>query len=137
MRSAVSKCFFSPNRSVRTLARLALPLVVLLAACKPWGPRNNPGADQSVIRADELEATRQNTLYEAVRIARPMWLNRNGGESAILVYQDDQPVGGVGILRRISVFSTARVLYMGPTEAQLRFGQRNGMRPAIVVETSR
>jgi hypothetical protein len=130
--------FFSPDKAVSSLLRVVLPLIVLLASCKPWGPRNNPGQDQSVIHAEELEATRQNTLYEAVRIARPMWFNsRSGGESAILVYQDDQPVGGVGILRRMSVFSTARVTYMPPTEAQIRFGQRNGMRPAIVVETQR
>ena len=134
----MSKCFLSPSGAARTILRLALPFVIVLTACKPWGPRNNPGADQSVIHTEELEATRQNTLYEALRIARPMWLSsRHGGESAILVYQDDQAVGGVGILRRISVFSTARVTYMAPTEAQLRYGQRNGMRPAIVVESLR
>lgn len=134
----MSKCFLSPPRAARTLQRLVLPLVVLLASCTARGPRNPPGTDQSVIQAEELESTRQNTLYEAVRIARPMWFNsRSGGESAILVYQDDQAVGGVGVLRRISVFSTARVTYMAPTEAQIRFGQRNGMRPAIVVESLR
>jgi hypothetical protein len=133
----VSKCFFSLVRATRTLQRLALPLVVLLASCIARGPRSQPATDQSVIHAEELEATRQNTLYEAVRIARPMWFTSRGGESAILVYQDDQAVGGAGVLRRISVFSTARVTYMAPTEAQIRFGQRNGMRPAIVVETLR
>ena len=92
--------------------------------------------DQNIVAADELEATRQATLFEAVRITRPLWFTaRTAGP--ILVYQDDQPVGGVGVLRNMSVLSAARVIYLSPNEAQLRFGPRNGMRPAILVESVR
>lgn len=125
--------------SVRSLSRIAVATVLLTALACVGRQRTGPRPiDQNIVSADELEGTRQPTLFEAMRIVRPLWFtSRNGGPGSILVYQDDQPVGGVGALRNMSVLSAARVIYMSPNEAQLRFGPRNGMRPAIVVESAR
>lgn len=122
----------------RWLAQLAVGLVLLVGSACGSRTRHEPRPmDQNVLGAEELESTRQPTLFDAVRLARPLWFNSRSGTEGILVYQDDQPVGGLGVLRRMSVLTAARVVYMPPGEAQLRFGPRNGMRPAIVVETVR
>lgn len=94
-----------------------------------------------MIRLAELEATRQSNLYDAVRQLRPFWLTRStrnrSGEAGIAVYLDDQYIGNASALHRLPVHATALIRYMSPTEAQVRFGPVNGLRPAIVVESAR
>lgn len=93
-----------------------------------------------MIRPVELEATRQANLYDAVRQLRPFWLTRDtrrSGEGGIAVYLDDQYIGDASALRRLPIHATAVVRYMSPTEAQVRYGQVNALRAAIVVESAR
>ena len=113
-------------------------LLLAAIACAPRTRQESRAINQNIVVAEELESTRQPTLFEALRVARPLWLTpRSGGPESILVYQDDQPVGGLGVLRRMSVLSANRVTYLTPSEARLRFGPSNGMRPAILVESAR
>ena len=50
---------------------------------------------------------------------------------------DDRVLGAVATLRSVPVGLPDRVRYLSPTEAQLRFGNRNGMAAAIVIEVGR
>jgi hypothetical protein len=144
---------FSLNMRLRQLSRfaygckrpwtLAISLVFLTMACHS-GPRvrpQSPQGDQYLIMAAELEASKQLSLYDAVRQLRPFWLTRSvrgrTGENTIAVYVDDQLLGNASALRRISVFGIENVRYMSATEAQTRFGQNNGGRAAILVESAR
>ena len=111
--------------------------LLLLTACvvgRPPRPAANDGDRYHIERA-ELEASRLPTLYDAVQAFRPFWLRQTNG--GVVVYLDNQLVGGVAVLRRISVHLTEDARYMSATEAQVRFGASNGLRPAILVQTRR
>jgi hypothetical protein len=121
-------------------------VLTLVAAC--GGSRSEPGArpdseskDQYLITAKELDAVNRDNLYDAVRQLRPGWLTRRtrqqSGESAIIVYLDDRQFGTVAQLRQVSSRAVQSVRYLGPTEAQVRYGQMNGGRPAILLESVR
>ena len=83
-----------------------------------------------------MDAARQPTIYDAVRQLRPEWLQRRA-ETAILVYVDGQEAGNASVLHRLSVTTAQRIAYLSPTEAQIRFGNRNHNRAAILIETER
>lgn len=117
-------------------------LAALLVGCGGGRPsRPQPAGDQYLIKLTELETTRQANLYDAVQQLRPFWLTRDTrnrpGAAGIAVYLDDQYIGNISALRRLPVHATAQIRYMSPTEAQVRFGQMNALRAAIVVESAR
>lgn len=104
--------------------------------------RPEPGAgDQYLITVTELDVARHATVYDAVRQLRPSWLTRSvrgrTGENTVAVYVDDHFLGTMSALRRIPVSAAERIRYMSATEAQTRFGDPNGGRAAILIESSR
>lgn len=103
------------------------------------GPSQGAGVSKYLIEGDELNATPGENLYEVVRKARPVWLERTvrgaSGNSAVAVYLDEHLAGSLDLLRQLQVRIARRLQYLSPTEAQLRFGARHGSRAAIVVET--
>jgi hypothetical protein len=125
--------------------RLLLALMafaILATACytgRPTRPGTDRGGDRYLILAAELESTKQQTLYDAIRQLRPFWLTRDtrGSAEGVTVYLDDQQIGGLSTLQRLPIHATARVRYMSSTEAQVRYGSNNGLRPAILVESAR
>ena len=125
------------------LLQLWIALAVAAVGCATVRPARGQGGDQYLIVAAELQGVRQNNLYDAVRQLRPSWWTRDvrGGSTpadrGIVLYVDDRNVGSATELRSYPVTFPARVRYMSPTEAQVRFGPANGMRPAIVIETER
>lgn len=125
------------------MRHIQLAVCAALLACAPAAQRRGETAvgDQYLILAADLEATNQPNLYDAVRQVRPSWFTRKvpgrSGDDAIAVYVEDHLLGPLGSLRRLTVFGTDKVRYLGPTEAQIRFGQQNNGRAAIVVERTR
>jgi hypothetical protein len=125
---------------MRTAARISL--LFLAIACSTGQNRTGPkvSRDPYLILAAEIEATTSDNLYDAVRRLRPGWFNPAGqartGEAAFLVYVDDQLLGATTTLRQFAAYpAPARVRYLRGTEAQVRFGQNNGGRPAVLIET--
>jgi hypothetical protein len=136
--------WFTPEQPHLILKMRRLVAFVLLLgtiACHSGRTsRPQPGpVDQYLILTAELESSKQTNVYDAVRHLRPFWLTRNvrgrTGENRIAVYVDEQFIGTVSTLRRISVVAVARMRYMSATEAQTRFGQANRGRAAILVES--
>jgi hypothetical protein len=126
---------------MRRLVAGVLLLVGAIACHAGRTSRPQPGlVDRYLILAAELEESKQQNLYDAVRQLRSFWLTRGvrgrTGENTISIYVDDQLVGTLPALRRLSVLGTERVRYMSATEAQTRFGQVNLGRAAILVETA-
>lgn len=125
---------------MRLLAPAILLASLAIASCGSAVRSQEGPADTYLIVASELEASKQLNLYDAVRQVRPFWYTRRvrgrSGENAISVYVDDHFIGTLSALRQISVFGAERVRYMGSTEAQTRFGQTNGGRAAILVESA-
>jgi hypothetical protein len=130
------------RRAVQARAiRFVVVLGALLAAagaCRGPGASRQAGTDPYLILAAELEKSSHHNLYDAVRQLRPSWYTRTvqgrRGENAIAIYVENQMIGTLSALRRISVFGTEQVRYINATEAQTRYGQSNGGRAAIVVE---
>jgi hypothetical protein len=131
--------FLCRSVSRRQLLRvLRLMPAVVLVACVSGRPRTTPPADPYRISTEELRASPVDNLYDAVRQLRPGWFRRVGtGDQRILVYFDDQQVGGVTALSRFTTLSVAEVRFLSPTEAQVRYGQTNYGRPAILVQSPR
>jgi hypothetical protein len=124
--------------SMKLAGRVALTLCLIgLTACGAGRPvRQQRGdGDSYLISRTELENSRVPTLYDAVQQLRPLWLS--GNDASVAVYLNEQLVGGIANLRRISVHLTEEARYMSATEAQVRFGQSNGLRPAILVTIRR
>lgn len=130
---------------LRSILLLAVGLAVSGTSCSSAGRgtrrQSETSRDQYLIMAAELETTKQQYLYEAIRQLRPFWLtrpvNNQGGDDAIYVYIDDQRIGTMSALRRIPINVTDKVRYLGVTEAQVRFGPNNNGRVAIVVDSSK
>lgn len=127
----------------RVVFASAYAFFAAISACSSGRPaRPRQQGEQYLIAQAELESTKQQNLYDAIRQLRPFWLTREmrrgtSGDAQILVYLDQQQLGGIGQLARLPVSATARVRYMSAAEAQVRFGVMNGLRPAIIVETAR
>lgn len=121
---------------------IRISLILLVMACSTGGPKRpkDPSPrDPYLILAAEIEATPNDNLYDAVRRLRPGWFSPAGqtrsGEAAFLVYVDNQFIGATTSLRQFAAYpAPARVRYLRGTEAQVRFGQNNGGRPAVVIE---
>ncbi len=137
--------------AVRTAALAALTALALLpvacrrsegdsAAPRPERPPRS-GTAQYLIEGDEIRATTAQNLYEVIRIRRPSWLNRTvrnlRGDNAVAVYLDDRMVGLLNLLRDMPPYVAARLEYLSPTEAQVRFGPNHGIRAAVVVTSAR
>lgn len=135
-----------PSSTFRSVA-IGVSVLTLALACRSGqsGPPSRPEAsiprDQYHIVQAELDAVGRDNLYDAVRQLRPEWFSRRtrnrAGEEAILVYLDDRQMGTVTVMRRFSTHSVQNVRYLGPTEAQVRYGQSNLGRPAIQIELAR
>lgn len=125
------------------LKRLAWAILAfgVASGCRGGRASAPPTAGESdVIQADELVASNRHNLLDAVRQLRPLWLTpaaSRGAEASVAVYLDEQLIGGLTALARLPIDLPARMRYMRPSEAQLRFGSSNGLRPAIVVESPR
>jgi hypothetical protein len=89
--------------------------------------------------ASELEATPRANLYDAVFELRPRWFTRSSRADVgdVLVYIGEQMVGRADVLRRFQAAQVVELRYLTPTEAQVRYGQNNRGRPAILVELIR
>lgn len=126
------------RRWTRRAATGIVPVLLFVTACFAGRPHVGPPPDPYRISLDELEASRFDNLYDAVRQLRPAWFRRVGtGDQRILVYIDDQQVGGVTALGRFTTRSVVEVRYLTPTEAQVRYGQTNFGRPAILLQSAR
>jgi hypothetical protein len=132
--------------AARRIIRRSLPVLLatltLILACAPGpGARRTPPRDQYLILAEELESTNRDNLYDAVRQLRPTWFTRvsrqKSGDDAIVVYLDDRQLGTPTTMKRFSARAVASVRYLAPTEAQVRYGQLNEGRPAILLATTK
>jgi len=121
----------------------ALVLSIMLASGCHIGPRvSRPETgprDPYLITASELDASPRANLYDAVRELRPTWFTRpaRARTGELVVYLEDRILGNARTLSRFHIDAVAEVRYLSPTEAQVRYGQLNGGRAAIVVELAR
>jgi hypothetical protein len=94
-------------------------------------------SDRSTITNEELQATRETSLYNAIQRLRPEWLRSRGatsiasgmagnqGADAINVYQDLQKLGSLDVLRSMPLTQAGSLKFYSAGEAQQRFGTGN------------
>ena len=101
-----------------------------------------PRQDQQLITRDVIVGTQYTNLYDVVQAMRSNWLrvksssSASGKVEALVVYLDNQRVGGVEELRRIAPLSVQTVRYFDPIAASARWGMDHGG-GAIAVVTAK
>jgi hypothetical protein len=113
-------------------AKTGGPGVVPSGATSPTGR-----SDRSVILQEELQNTRETSLYNAIQRIRPDWLRSRGstsisqgmagnsGPDAINVYQDLQRLGSIDVLKSMAITQATSLRFYTASEAQMRFGTGN------------
>ena len=124
-------------------AHIALTaLLAFFAACATHtatsaGPSPTSSAgDQSSLTADEITAANLPTAYDLVERLRRSWLRADrvtGG--AVVVYMDQQDIGGAEKLRDISSTEVASLQYFPNDKAIQRWG--SGIQGSVIEVTRR
>ena len=107
---------------------LVLCAVLALSACGSTGARSAAvRGDRNLITSDELRQGVASNLYEFLESTRPMWLRKRGqssilNEGDIVVYLDDNRLGGPETLRSLSTMAAESLRFLDAAAAQQRFG---------------
>jgi hypothetical protein len=124
---------------------LASAAVVIALACSA-SQRAAVSANPELIAQEEIEQymrTGTNNLFELIQRARPRWLESRGDrslrlETVILVYHNQQRLGGIDALRELRPDNVVRIRRLDSARAGLLPGARDDhVEAAIVVETGR
>ena len=97
-----------------------------------------PRSDRNTLVAADLERAQASNLYDIIRNLRPQWLDvrpQTGGDP-INVYMDDNKLGGIEVLRSMTITNIRRIRWLDPSAAQGRYGLNN-RGGAIAIETNR
>lgn len=103
-------------------------VLVMTGACASGGANAAPSRDPNVITAAEL-GSHIGTARQAIERLRPRFLRVRGPSSIsnpedgrIVVYVDNNRMGGVEVLDRIQVGDIAEIRYMNAPDATSRYG---------------
>lgn len=130
----------------------ALVIVTLTACASGGAPGAAPGSpaaaaaaapkarqDQQLITRDVILGTQYTNLYDVVQALRSNWLRQRVSSSAsgkvevLVVYLDNQRIGGVEELRRIVPSSVSTARYFDPITASARWGLDHGAGAIYIV----
>lgn len=127
--------------------RLALYALVLLAsACAPVGAGNSTDGVRTtrprrdLITQEQIAATEQHTLFDAIQRLQPSWLVPQGTLDTIIgVFVDGTAVGGIDFLRQMPASQVQEVRFLNNRAigAELTTRQAAGLGSAIMVMSRR
>lgn len=111
---------------VLILPRFMPCLGLLLLGCvasTPWDrPRPTPHSSNKVV-CEELLATREATLYEAIEATRPPFVHpRNASRYGPLLYVDGVPMAEFDAIYSIPLSDVVEVAFMSGPDATTRYG---------------
>lgn len=111
------------------MARLALSLALLVAACSPAPPAaQSPRPDRAVITRADFAGHQFETAYDAVYALRRNWLaNREVDDTFSKaaerqVYVDNFRMGGLDKLREVRSSNIESITYIDGIQAHARWG---------------
>ena len=128
------------------LRRIALSALVLLAAAcasapQAGDPTTPPRSPRSPLTYDQIAATQQTTLYDAIQRLQPSWLRSPSGslETTVGVFVNGVRVGDLDFLRQYPATQAQEVRYLNPREvqAELTTRQAAGLAAAIMISARR
>jgi hypothetical protein len=126
----------------RVCAYVSMFAVLGCSSARQGGVSTTP----DLISEEEIAQYMRNgtsNLHELIQRARPRWLESRGDrslrlETVILVYQNQQRLGGLDALRELRPDNVVRIRRLDASRAGLLPGARDDhVEAAIVVETSR
>ena len=119
------------------VAALAIFTVASITACS-MSSGSSSSSNRNRITGEQLATTNSSTVYEALEMLRPRWLNSRGPvsmtdseEARANVYMNGTRVGDLEYLREVYVMDVEALRYWPPGEAGARFGMGN---PRGVIE---
>ena len=118
----------SPRKRLPLRAVLAAAaLLALTAACAARRSDTTAHPDRAVLTQPQLVEHHFNNVYEAIEALRPHWLQARGPNSfrtpgQVLVYQDDNLLGGVDELRSVMIPAVMYIRYYDAVQATARWG---------------
>src|SRR5690349_9281872 len=102
-------------------------IVLLLSACVHRVERPE-AVESTVITHAELERSEYHNLYDLIEARRAIWLHQrgrstiNGQAAEIQVLFDDLRLGGISVLKTMSLDGIKSVRYVDPVAASARWG---------------
>jgi hypothetical protein len=124
--------------------RLACPQAAVIFAlvsgicCTTTGRRATGGrVDRELITREQIETNHFTTAYEAVESLHSNWLRAKGTDSfttptEVVVYVNENRVGGVDALRNISVHTITSIRHLDGVTASARWGVGHGQGVILV-----
>ena len=93
-------------------------------------------SDPNRLTAEDIAASKRTIIYEAVDRLRPSWLRKDmlTGEE-VVVYMDEQNVGGSDKLREIPSVDVAELQYLPHADAVRRWG--SDIKGSVIVVSRR
>lgn len=126
---------------MRTAFESLLVATVLVATLACAANQGSDGGFRSrdVLTLEQINSVRATNAYQAVERLKSQWLRTRGSsqlpaaegqpqftENEVLVYLDDQRLGGVENLRSIEIAAIQYIQYYSPSEAGARWGFNHG-----------
>jgi hypothetical protein len=127
-------------RSVGRTITLALALIAVAGCATGGGGSGGGGGGSAPLTADDLQATSEPNLYNAVRRLRPNWLRPRGSQISsgeVALFVNGTPTGTVSQLNSIPIESVTEIRYYSPSEAGFTFGTAGGNAGVVAVSTLR
>ncbi len=134
--------------AVRHRLLLVAGAASLLAGCASSAGTADTGVprarqDQQLITRDVIVGTQYTNMFEVVQALRSNWLraktgtNASGRVDVLVVYLDNQRIGGVEELRRIVPSSVQTARYLDPIAASARWGMDHGAGAIAIVTATK
>ena len=117
------------RRSYRWLGMLLITLLVSACASSGGG---GPRLDRNLLTREQIQDTNRQNIYEVVESLRSNWLRTRGPTSLtsrdaeVLVYIDDNRLGGVETLRTINASVVEYIRWFDGITATGRWGLDHG-----------
>jgi hypothetical protein len=115
----------------RAFGALILLAGTLASGCGPKRAGTGQSPERQLLTRAELDTRKSDNMYVVVSAMRPHWMTTPLGSAGVsysspqrgaTVYLDGRELGGLELLRTISVESVERARYLTTSEAQGKFG---------------
>ncbi|HSW30167.1 MAG TPA: hypothetical protein VLH75_11840 [Longimicrobiales bacterium] len=120
--------------------RLIPCLSLLLFGCvtaTPWAVNRPAPLSSKQVRCEELRATREATLYDAIEVSRPTFVHpRSAGREGPVLYVDNIPTAEFDAIHSIPLSDVVEVAFMSGPDATTRYGTGH-VGGALLVRTFR
>jgi hypothetical protein len=121
------------NAAAQTTRADSTPTAAAVSPADPVAGQSRIRSRRDVLTTEEIDATHASNAYDVVQRLRPQWLHNRGGPYAdpdgsveVRVFMNGQPIGGVAILKELSLMQVGTMRWVDPIRARGTYGPGNG-----------